>query len=60
MPKLKIVDSDALNAYATALNQRQYAVTVTTGLLNTLNDQEIEAVLGHELTNPTSATATCR
>jgi heat shock protein HtpX len=51
MPKLKIVDSDALNAYATGLNQRQYAVTVTTGLLNALNDQEIESVLGHELTH---------
>ncbi|HLX15339.1 MAG TPA: M48 family metallopeptidase [Bradyrhizobium sp.] len=51
MPKLKIVESDALNAYATGLNQRQYAVTVTTGLLNALNDREIEAVLGHELTH---------
>src|SRR5471030_2525798 len=51
MPKLKIIDSDALNAYATGLNQRQYAVTVTTGLLAALNDQEIEAVLGHELTH---------
>jgi heat shock protein HtpX len=51
MPKLKIIDSDALNAFATGLNRRQYAVTVTTGLLNALNDQEIEAVLGHELTH---------
>jgi heat shock protein HtpX len=51
MPKLKLVDSEALNAYATGLNQRQYAVTVTSGLLNALNDQEIEAVLGHELTH---------
>src|SRR6201988_1518861 len=51
MPKLKIVDSEALNAYATGLNPRQYAVTVTTGLLNALDDQEIEAVLGHELTH---------
>ena len=51
MPKLKIVESDALNAYATGLNRRQYAVTVTTGLLNALNDQEVEAVLGHELTD---------
>src|ERR1700742_111707 len=51
MPKLKIINSDALNAFATGLNQRQYAVTVTTGLLNALNDQEVEAVLGHELTH---------
>jgi heat shock protein HtpX len=51
MPKLKVMDSDALNAFATGLNQRQYAVTVTSGLLKYLNDQEIEAVLGHELTH---------
>src|SRR6195256_5409716 len=51
MPKLKIIESDALNAYATGLNRRQYAITVTQGLLNALNDQEIEAVLGHELTH---------
>jgi heat shock protein HtpX len=51
MPKLKIMPSDALNAFATGLNQRQYAVTVTTGLLAALNDQEMEAVLGHELTH---------
>ncbi len=51
MPKLEIIDSDALNAYATGLNQRQYAITVTSGLLKALNDQEVEAVLGHELTH---------
>jgi heat shock protein HtpX len=51
MPKLKLMESDALNAFATGLNRRQYAVTVTSGLLKALNDQEIEAVLGHELTH---------
>src|SRR3954449_6182553 len=51
MPKLKIMDSPALNAFATGLNQRQYAVTVTSGLLKALDDKEIEAVLGHELTH---------
>jgi heat shock protein HtpX len=51
MPKLKIMESDARNAFATGLNRRQYAITVTTGLLKALNDQEIEAVLGHELTH---------
>ncbi|MCC8968615.1 M48 family metallopeptidase [Bradyrhizobium sp. Pear76] len=51
MPKLKVMDSPALNAFATGLNPRQYSITVTTGLLNALDDQEIEAVLGHELTH---------
>src|SRR6266702_478890 len=51
MPKLKVMDSPALNAFATGLNPRQYAITVTTGLLKALNDKEIEAVLGHELTH---------
>src|SRR5260370_28761600 len=51
MPKLKVMDSPALNAFATGLNRQQYSITVTTGLLEALNDQEIEAVLGHELTH---------
>ncbi|NVO15899.1 MAG: M48 family metallopeptidase [Rhodoplanes sp.] len=51
MPKLKIVEDDALNAFATGLNEKQYSVTVTTGLLDRLDDAEIEAVLGHELTH---------
>ena len=51
MPKLKIVDSPALNAFATGLNRSQYAISVTTGLMKALNDREMEAVLGHELTH---------
>ncbi len=51
MPKLKIMDSSALNAFATGLNEKQYSITVTTGLLERLDDAEIEAVLAHELTH---------
>ena len=51
MPKLKIMETDALNAFASGLNQRQYSVTVTSGLMKGLNDEELEAVLGHELTH---------
>ena len=51
MPTLRIADDDALNAFATGLNPKQYSITVTRGLLNALNDQELEAVLGHELTH---------
>jgi heat shock protein HtpX len=51
MPKLKVMESDALNAFATGMNDKQYSITVTTGLLAQLDDAEIEAVLGHELTH---------
>src|SRR6266513_4960954 len=51
MPKLKVMESPALNAFATGLNRTQYAISVTSGLLRALNDQKIEAVLGHELTH---------
>jgi heat shock protein HtpX len=51
MPTLRVADDDALNAFATGLNQKQYSITVTRGLMNALNDQELEAVLGHELTH---------
>src|ERR1700744_830969 len=50
-PKFKVVDSDALNAFATGMNAKQYSITVTTGLLNRLDDAEVESVLGHELTH---------
>jgi heat shock protein HtpX len=51
MPTLKVMESDALNAFATGMNQKQYSITVTSGLLDRLDDAEIEAVLGHELTH---------
>jgi heat shock protein HtpX len=51
MPKLRIADDDALNAFATGLNDKQYSITVTRGLMEALDDREMEAVLGHELTH---------
>ena len=51
MPTLRIADDDALNAFATGLNERQYSITVTRGLIAALNNAELEGVLGHELTH---------
>jgi heat shock protein HtpX len=51
VPKLMIVEDDALNAFASGVNDKQYTVTVTRGLLNTLSEAEVEAVLAHELTH---------
>src|SRR4029077_21144212 len=50
-PRLKVIEDDNLNAFATGMNEKQYSITVTTVLLNSLEDPEIESVLGHELTH---------
>jgi heat shock protein HtpX len=51
MPSLRISEEPGLNAFATGLNEKQYSITVTRGLIDALDDDEIEAVLGHELTH---------
>ncbi|HTQ14443.1 MAG TPA: M48 family metallopeptidase [Rhizomicrobium sp.] len=51
MPRLYIVETDAMNAYASGIDERSYAITVTRGLLGALNRDELEAVLAHELTH---------
>ncbi len=50
-PTLRVIDTDAMNAFATGLHEGQYSVTVTTGLVQALDDQELEAVLAHEMTH---------
>jgi heat shock protein HtpX len=51
MPKLYIIDTDAMNAYASGIDDKSYAITVTSGLLAALDRNELEAVLAHELTH---------
>ena len=51
MPSLRISEESGLNAFATGLNQKQYSITVTRGLIDALDKNELEAVLGHELTH---------
>ena len=51
MPALQIIDTPALNAYASGLREGQYVVAVTRGLVDTLAPDELEAVLAHELTH---------
>lgn len=50
-PKVAMVNSNVPNAFATGKSPKSSLVAVTTGLLDLLDDDELEAVLGHELTH---------
>jgi heat shock protein HtpX len=49
MPKLYVIHDNSLNAFASGLNQRSFSISVSQGLLDKLNDEELEGVLAHEL-----------
>ncbi|MEX2564547.1 MAG: M48 family metallopeptidase [Cyclobacteriaceae bacterium] len=49
MPKVKIIEDQALNAFASGINEKTYTVTLTRGIIEKLNDEELEGVIAHEL-----------
>ena len=49
MPKVYVMDDPALNAFATGRNPETAIVAATTGLLDALNDTELEGVMAHEM-----------
>lgn len=51
MPKINIIDDDSLNAYASGINKNSYTVTLSKGIIEKLNDEELEAVIAHELSH---------
>ncbi|MBT0811716.1 M48 family metallopeptidase [Litoribacter ruber] len=49
VPKINIIEDQALNAFASGINESTYTVTLTRGIMEKLNDEELEGVIGHEL-----------
>lgn len=51
MPKINVMDTPQLNAFASGIDKDSYTVTVTTGICERLTDSELAGVIGHELTH---------
>lgn len=51
MPKVYVIEDDSLNAFASGLSDKTFAVTLSRGIINKLEDDELEAVIAHELTH---------
>lgn len=50
-PSIYIIDDDSLNAFASGISEKTYAVTLSKGIIEKLNDEELEGVIAHELTH---------
>ncbi|GHV49627.1 protease HtpX [Bacteroidia bacterium] len=50
-PQINVIDDSSLNAFASGINKKTYTVTLTTGIIQHLDDEELEAVIAHELTH---------
>jgi heat shock protein HtpX len=51
MPKVNVIEDDSLNAFASGLNKRNFTVSLSRGIINKLDDDELGAVVAHELTH---------
>jgi len=51
MPKVNVIEDESLNAFASGINNRTYTITLTRGIINKLDDQELEGVIAHELSH---------
>jgi heat shock protein HtpX len=50
-PKIYVIEDDSLNAFASGIDHRSYAVSLSRGIINKLDDDELEGVIAHELTH---------
>jgi heat shock protein HtpX len=50
-PKINIIEDDSLNAFASGINPGTFSISLSRGIIEKLNDEELEAVIAHELTH---------
>lgn len=51
MPKINIIEDDSLNAFAGGINKNTYTISLSRGIIDKLDDDELEAVIAHELSH---------
>ena len=51
MPKVNVIEDNSLNAFASGINENSYTVSLSRGIINKLDDEELKAVIAHELTH---------
>jgi len=51
MPRLNVIETEQMNAFASGIRDKNYQITLTRGLMNTLDDAELNAVIAHELSH---------
>ena len=51
MPKINLIEDDSLNAFASGISTSTFTVSLSRGIISKLNDEELEAVIAHELTH---------
>ena len=51
MPKVNIIEDESLNAFASGINKSTFTVSLSRGIVNKLEDDELEAVIAHELSH---------
>jgi heat shock protein HtpX len=51
MPAINVIEDDSLNAFASGINEKTYTISLSRGIINKLDDDELETVIAHELTH---------
>lgn len=51
VPRIFIINDDSLNAFASGISKQTYSISLSAGIINRLKDDELEAVIAHELSH---------